>query len=103
MGDKLAERLNVKIGQTVYASFPDARSTSLGGKRHIQPPRLAGGHCLRLHLHSSGLSGDGDVLTGVDVKLEDVLRRRRWRRFRGRATMRRAGRSCTGYPGDPGH
>lgn len=73
IGDKLAERLNVKVGQTVYASFPDAKSTSLVVSGIFSLPTGWPEDIAFVSISTAqDFLGDGDVLTGIDVKLEDV-------------------------------
>lgn len=73
IGETLAERLNVKLGQTVYASFPDARSTSLVVSGIFSLPTGWPEDIAFVSISTAqDFLGEGDVLTGVDVKLEDV-------------------------------
>ncbi len=73
IGDKLAERLNVKLGQTVFASFPDAQGTSLVVSGIFNLPTGWPEDIAFVSLSTAqDFLGEGDVLTGVDVKLQDV-------------------------------
>lgn len=73
LGRKLAERLKVKMDQTLYASFPDARETSLVVSGIFDPPM---GWPEDLALVSLGTArtflNQGDVVSSVDIKLKDV-------------------------------
>jgi len=73
LGEKTAKMLNVKLGQTVYVSFPDARSTSLVVSGIFSLPT---GWPENLAFVSLSIArdfvGEGDVVSSVDIKLEDV-------------------------------
>jgi lipoprotein-releasing system permease protein len=56
MGQKLADRLKVKVGDTVDASFPDARSTSLVVSGIFNAPTGWPGYRLCIHFHRQELS-----------------------------------------------
>jgi lipoprotein-releasing system permease protein len=73
MGRALAEKLNVKVGDTVQASFPDAATTSLvvsGLFEYGFQPVDEGTTFVSLETARSFLGG-GDVATSIDIKLED--------------------------------
>lgn len=73
MGQKLADRLKVKLGQTVFASFPDARSTSLVVSGIFNAPTGWPEDIAFVSLTTArNFLNKGDVASNVDVKLEDV-------------------------------
>ncbi len=73
MGQKLADSLKVKLGQTVFVSFPDARGTSLVVSGIFVAPT---GWPEDIAFVSLATADDflnkGDVASSVDIKLEDV-------------------------------
>jgi len=73
LGQKLADRLKVKLGQTVYASFPDARSTSLVVSGIFQAPTGWPEDIAFVSLPTArDFLNKGDVASSVDIKLQDV-------------------------------
>ena len=73
MGQKLADRLKVKLGQTVFASFPDARGTSLVVSGIFNAPTGWPEDIAFVSLSTArDFLNKGDVASNVDVKLEDV-------------------------------
>ncbi len=73
LGRKLADILKVKIGQTVYASFPDARSTSLVVSGIFDAPTGWPDDIAIVSLATArSFLNKGDVASSVDIKLEDV-------------------------------
>ncbi len=73
LSEKVADRLNVKLGQTVVASFPDARTTSLVVSGIFTLPT---GWPEDIVFVSQSTARDflnkGDVVSSVDIKLDDV-------------------------------
>lgn len=73
MGEKTAKMLNVKLGQTVYVSFPDARSTSLVVSGIFSLPTGWPENLAFVSLSTArDFVGEGDVVSSVDIKVEDV-------------------------------
>jgi len=73
LGEKTAKMLNVKLGQTVYVSFPDARSTSLVVSGIFSLPTGWPENLAFVSLSTArDFVGEGDVVSSVDIKLEDV-------------------------------
>ena len=73
LGEKTAKMLNVKLGQTVYVSFPDARSTSLVVSGIFSLPTGWPENLAFVSLSTArDFVGEGDVVSTVDIKLEDV-------------------------------
>jgi lipoprotein-releasing system permease protein len=73
MGQKLADRLKVKLGQTVFVSFPDARGTSLIVSGIFNAPTGWPEDIAFVSLSTArNFLNKGDVVSYVDVKLEDV-------------------------------
>jgi len=73
LGKKLAERLKVKVDQTIYASFPDARSTSLMVSGIFDPPVGWPEDLAIVSLDTARSFLDkGDVVSSVDIKLDDI-------------------------------
>lgn len=73
LGKKLADRLKVKMGQTIYASFPDARDTSLVVSGIFDPPMGWPEDIAMVSLDTvRSFLNEGDVTTNVDIKLENV-------------------------------
>jgi lipoprotein-releasing system permease protein len=73
MGQKLADNLKVKLGQTVFASFPDARGTSLVVSGIFDSPTGWPEDIAFVSLSTArDFLNKGDVASSVDVKLEDV-------------------------------
>jgi len=73
LGQKLADRLKVKLGDTVYASFPDARSTSLVVSGIFDAPTGWPEDIAFVSLSTArNFLNKGDVVSSVDIKLEDV-------------------------------
>lgn len=75
MGQKLADNLKVKLGETVYVSFPDARPTSLVVSGIFNSPTGWPEDIAFVSLSTArDFLGEGDVVSSVDIKLEDVYR-----------------------------
>jgi lipoprotein-releasing system permease protein len=73
LGEKLADRLKVKLGQTVYASIPDERGTSLMVSGIFELPTGWPEDIAFVSLSTArDLLGKGDVVSSVEIKLEDV-------------------------------
>jgi len=73
LGQKLADRLKVKLGDTVDASFPDARSTSLMVSGIFNAPTGWPDDIAFVSLSTArNFLNKGDVASSVDIKLEDV-------------------------------
>ena len=73
LGKKLADRLKVKMDQTIYASFPDARATSLMVSGIFDPPVGWPEDLAIVSLDTArSFLDEGDVAGSVDIKLEDV-------------------------------
>jgi lipoprotein-releasing system permease protein len=73
MGEKLADRLKVKLGDTVDASFPDARNTKLVVSGIFEAPTGWPDDIAFVSLSTArNFLNKGDVVSSVDIKLEDV-------------------------------
>ena len=73
LGEKLADRLKVRLGDTVYSSFPDARSTSLVVSGIFDAPTGWPEDIAFVSLSTArNFLNKGDVVSSVDIKLEDV-------------------------------
>jgi len=73
LGQKLADNLKVKLGDTVDASFPDARSTSLVVSGIFNTPTGWPEDIAFVSLSTArNFLNKGDVASSVDIKLEDV-------------------------------
>ena len=73
LGKKLSERLKVKMGQTIYASFPDARGTSLMVSGIFDPPVGWQDDLTIVSLDTArSFLNEGDVASIVDIRLEDI-------------------------------
>lgn len=73
MSKKLADRMKVKMGQTLYASFPDARDTSLVVSGIFDPPVGWPEDLAIVSLDTArSFLNEGDVATNVDIRLEDI-------------------------------
>lgn len=73
LGKKLADRLKVKLGDTVDASFPDARGTSLMVSGIFNAPTGWPEDIAFVSLSTArNFLDKGDVASSVDIKLEDV-------------------------------
>ena len=73
LSEKLADRLKVKLGQTVYASIPDERGTSLMVSGIFKLPTEWPEDIAFVSLTTvRDLLGKGDVVSSVEIKLEDV-------------------------------
>ncbi|MDD1760677.1 MAG: ABC transporter permease [Methanothrix sp.] len=73
LAKKLAEDLNIKVGQTIYASIPDAKGSNLmvSGIFNLPtgwPENIA----FVSRSTARDLVGKGDVVSTVDIKLDDV-------------------------------
>lgn len=75
MGKKLADNLKLKLGETVYVSFPDARPTSLVLSGIFNSPTGWPEDIAFVSLSTArDFLGEGDVVSSVDIKLNDVYR-----------------------------
>ena len=73
LGKKLSERLKLKMGQTIYASFPDARGTSLMVSGIFDPPVGWPEDLAIVSLETArSFLNEGDVASNVDIRLEDI-------------------------------
>ena len=73
LGKKLTERLKVKMGQTIYASFPDARGTSLMVSGIFDPPVGWPEDLAIVSLETArSFLNEGDVASNVDIRLGDI-------------------------------
>jgi lipoprotein-releasing system permease protein len=73
LSKKLSERLKVKMGQTIYASFPDARGTSLMVSGIFDPPVGWPEDLAIVSLETArSFLNEGDVASNVDIRLEDI-------------------------------
>lgn len=73
LGKKLSERLKVKMGQTIYASFPDARGTSLMVSGIFDPPVGWQDDLTIVSLETArSFLNEGDVASNVDIRLGDI-------------------------------
>ncbi|VVB71437.1 MacB-like periplasmic core domain protein [uncultured archaeon] len=73
LGQKLADRLKAKLGDTVEASFPEARDTSLMISGIFNSPTGWPENIAFVSLSTArNFVNKGDVASSVDIKLEDV-------------------------------
>lgn len=73
MGEKLADKLKLKLGDTVDASFPDARPTSLVVSGIYNTPAGWPEDLTFVSLRTArSFLTKGDVASSVDIKLYDV-------------------------------
>ena len=73
IGEKLADRLKVKLGQTVYAGIPGEGGGSLVVSGIFRLPTGWPENIAFVSLSTArDFSGKGDVVSSVDIKLEDV-------------------------------
>lgn len=73
LGQKLADNLKVKLGDTIDASFPDARSTSLVVSGIFNSPTGWPEDIAFVSLSTArNFLNKGDVASSVDIKLDDV-------------------------------
>ncbi len=73
MGRKLADDLKLKLGETVYVSFPDARPTSLVVSGIFNSPTGWPEDIAFVSISTArDFLGKGDVVSSVDIKLDDV-------------------------------
>jgi len=73
MGNKLADKLNVKIGDNVIASFPDARTTSLVVSGIFDTPTGWPEDITFVSLDTArSFLNKGNVVSSVDIKLLDI-------------------------------
>lgn len=73
MDKKLAEKLKVKYGQSVVASFPDSKTMNLVvAGIYSAPEGFPEGMTFVSLPTAREYLGDGDVVTAVNVKLQDV-------------------------------
>lgn len=73
MGQKLADKLKLKLGDTLDASFPDARPTSLAVSGIFNTPAGWPEDLTFVSLSTArNFLNKGDVASSVDIKLYDV-------------------------------
>lgn len=73
LGEKLADRLKVKLGQTVYAGIPEEGGSSLVVCGIFRLPTGWPEDIAFVSLATAReISGKGDAVSSVDIKLEDV-------------------------------
>lgn len=73
MGNKLADKLKVKVGDNVVASFPDARTTSLVVSGIFNTPTGWPEDITFVSLGTArSFLNKGDVVSSVDIKLADI-------------------------------
>ncbi len=73
LGEKLADRLKVKLGQTIFAGIPDEGGSSLVVSGIFRLPTGWPENIAFVSLSTArDFSGKGDVVSSVDIKLEDV-------------------------------
>jgi lipoprotein-releasing system permease protein len=73
LGEKLADRLKVKLGQTIFASIPDEGGSSLVVSGIFKLPTGWPENIAFVSLSTArDFSDKGDVVSSVDIKLEDV-------------------------------
>ena len=73
IGQKLADNLKLKLGDTLDATFPDARGTALVVSGIFNPPTGWPEDIAFVSLSTArDFLNKGDVISSVDVKLEDV-------------------------------
>lgn len=73
LGQKLADNLKVKLGDTIDASFPNARSTSLVVSGIFNSPTGWPEDIAFVSLSTArNFLNKGDVASSVDIKLDDV-------------------------------
>ena len=73
MGRALAEKLKVKVGDTIAASFLDATTTNLlvSGLFDYGYKEVDEGTAFVSLETARGFLGEGDVITNIDIKIED--------------------------------
>jgi lipoprotein-releasing system permease protein len=73
IGQKLADNLKLKLGETVDATFPDARGTTLVVSGIFNPPTGWPEDIAFVSLSTArDFVNKGDVISSVDIKLKDV-------------------------------
>jgi len=73
LGEKLADKLKVKLGQTIFAGIPDAGGSSLVVSGIFRLPTGWPENIAFVSLSTAGdFTDKGDVVSSVDIKLEDV-------------------------------
>ena len=73
LGEKLADRLKVKLGQTIFAGIPDEGGSNLVVSGIFRLPTGWPENIAFVSLSTArDFTGKGDVVSSVDVKLEDV-------------------------------
>jgi lipoprotein-releasing system permease protein len=73
LGEKLADRLKVKLGQTIFAGIPDEGGSSLVVSGIFRLPTGWPENIAFVSLSTArDFSDKGDVVSSVDIKLEDV-------------------------------
>ena len=73
LANKLAEDLNVKVGQTIYASIPDEKGSSLMVSGIFELPTGWPENVAFVSRSTArDLLGEGDVISTVNIKLNDI-------------------------------
>jgi len=73
LANKLAEDLNVKVGQTIYASIPDEKGSSLMVSGILELPTGWPENVAFVSRSTArDLLGEGDVISTVNIKLNDI-------------------------------
>jgi len=73
MGEKLADKLKVKLGQTIFAGIPDEGGSSLVVSGIFRLPTGWPENIAFVSLSTArDFTGKGDVVSSVDIKLENV-------------------------------
>jgi len=73
LGEKLADRLKVKLGQTIFAGIPDEGGSNLVVSGIFRLPTGWPENIAFVSLSTArDFSDKGDVVSSVDIKLEDV-------------------------------
>ena len=73
LGEKLADRLKIKLGQTIFAGIPDEGGSNLVVSGIFRLPTGWPENIAFVSLSTArDFSDKGDVVSSVDIKLEDV-------------------------------
>ena len=73
LGEKLADRLKVKLGQTIFAGIPDEGGSNLVVSGIFRLPTGWPENIAFVSLSTArDFTGKGDVVSSVDIKLDDV-------------------------------
>lgn len=73
MSKKLAEKLDVELDDTVDARFPDANPLNLMVTGIFDPPQGFPEEMTFVSLRTArNFLGEGDVINGIDIKLQDI-------------------------------